>query len=591
MNKARWAWCVLVIGACGGRSGPPDFARDVAPILHQNCAACHHPGGVGPFSLLTYDQVKRRARVIAEVTRDHLMPPWPPDEGAETFLDARGLDEDEIALLAAWHAAGAPEGDPARTPAPPEFPDGWSFGAPDLILTMEEGFELAAEGADVFRHFVVPNTGGGDRWVRAFEFRPGNAPVVHHARIHIDNRRAGRARDADDPGPGFTSMLAGDGRDPDGHWLGWTPGKQPRMLPEDMAWKLPAGADLLFEFHLVPSGKREPLQASIGLWFTDQPPARIPVILRAGPRFIDLPAGAADVVIEDEYRLPVAVVAVSAYAHAHLLGKSAEAWAELPDGRALKLLNIPRWDFSWQDEYEYRKPIELPAGTRVKMRYCYDNSSGNPANPFDPPRRVHYGMFTVTEMGDFWLQVVPKHAQDRDALVSDFSRAELEKDISGGKRMLQVQPDDLNTLRTVASACGQLGRLEEEVDALRRIVALDPFDQSMRHLLAAHLMTLGFEQEALGHYASLIRIAPQSASAHNDYGVALQQAGQLREALDAFRMAVELDPRLWNARLNYGHALYQSGDPSAAAEQYRVAMELNPSDPAAQQMLQQIGGM
>lgn len=579
----------LVLAACGGHAGPPDFARDVAPLLHENCAVCHHDGGVGPFPLLTYEQAKRRARQIAEVTADHVMPPWPPDEGARTFLDARGLDEDEIAVLQDWHAAGAPEGDPARTPDPPEFPEGWVFGEPDLVLTMEDGYLLPPEGADVFRHFVVPTGLDSDRWVRAFEFRPGNAPIVHHARIHLDPRRVGRERDAAEPGPGFVEMLAGDARDPDGHWLGWTPGKQPRMLPADMAWKLPAGADLLFEFHLVPSGKPEPLRASIGLWFTDRAPKRVPFVLRVGPRFIDLPAGADDASVEDEYLLPVDVEAVSVYAHAHLLGKRAEGWAELPGGETKKLLTIPEWDFSWQDEYDYRQPIRLPAGTRLKMRYAFDNSSGNPENPHDPPRRVLYGMYTSSEMADFWLQVVPKNAEDRALLGRDFARVEAEKELAGGRRMLAIRPDDLDTLRVMASACRDLGRSAEELELLRRIVALVPQDRSMRHLLAAMLMDLGAVEEAVGHYAALAAFAPDSASVRNDYGIALARAGRAAEALAEFREAVRLDPGMWNARLNLGHALLDGGDQDGAEREYRAAMELQPSDGRAREMLRQMG--
>src|SRR5579863_4374654 len=89
------------------------FSHDVAPILYRNCAACHRPGGVAPFSLLTYQEAAKRAQLIAAVTAKHYMPPWLPEGPPEEprFQHERRLSADEIATLAHWAEGGAPAGD------------------------------------------------------------------------------------------------------------------------------------------------------------------------------------------------------------------------------------------------------------------------------------------------------------------------------------------------------------------------------------------------------------------------------------------------------------------------------------------------
>ena len=147
------------------------FSKDIAPIVFQRCATCHQPGGVAPFSLLTYADVKGRARLIATVVRSRQMPPWKPVGGHVEYANERRLTDAEIELFGEWVEAGKPQGDPAKLPPMPDYPDGWALGEPDLVLTMEEGYEVPADGPDVYRSFVFPLDLPEDKWVKAVELR------------------------------------------------------------------------------------------------------------------------------------------------------------------------------------------------------------------------------------------------------------------------------------------------------------------------------------------------------------------------------------------------------------------------------------
>jgi hypothetical protein len=373
---------------------PLTFNRDVAPIIFQNCTPCHRPGESGPFTLLSYDDVKQRAQQIVTTTEHRFMPPWKPDPEFRRFEGERWLDPDDIDTLREWVDGGAVEGDPRDRPTPPRFTDGWQLGKPDLVLTMREAFTVPAEGKDLFRNFVLPVPFNECKYVQAIEFRPGNAKVVHHARILLDETGELRQRDLDEPGPGFEGMDAPGAHFPDGHFLGWAAGKMPRRA--DVAWPLPARTDFIVQMHLKPTGRSESVKASIGLYFTNKAPAIHPVLLRFGSKTIDIQAGDSDYVVIDSYTLPVPAKALSIYPHAHYLAREMTVVAEMPDGGTERLLRISDWDFNWQDEYEYIEPVDLPKGARLVMRYVYDNSAINPRNPSSPPRRVLTGPTATT---------------------------------------------------------------------------------------------------------------------------------------------------------------------------------------------------
>ena len=404
--------------SAGAAAKAPTFTENIAPIIFQNCVSCHRPGEIGPFPLLTYQDVRKRARQIAEVTGTRFMPPWHAESGHVEFLNPRVLSEEQIATLRRWHEGGAPEGDPKKLPKLPMLPEGWQLGRPDLVLKMDRPFKLYAEGKDIYRNFVFPLNVPEDKWVRAVEFRPGARSIVHHALFYLVVSGAAREADEADPEPGYQDKgRAGRQFTPVG---GWAVGSNVRVLPDGLAYRYPKNADLVVQTHFHPTGKAEDELTTIGLYFTDKPKQSF-VGIQLPPAFgeisdIDIPAGETHYAVHDAITLPVDVEAFSIAGHAHYLAKVMTMKATLPDGHVQILVKIPDWDFAWQEQYTFKQRVKLPKGTRLDTELIYDNSATNPHNPTSPPVRVKWGPMSTDEMGSVTLHVVAVREAETAAL-------------------------------------------------------------------------------------------------------------------------------------------------------------------------------
>ncbi len=394
---------------------PPSYTRDIAPLLRAHCVECHQPDAAAPFPLLSYEDAARRARMLAWLAEDKAMPPWPPAEGFGHFRDERGLRDEEIARLVAWAGAGAPRGPAEEEPPALSLHDGWTLGEPDLVLEMEESFDVPADGPDIYRVFVLPTDFPEDRDVVAVEYRPGAPRVVHHALFFLDTSGAAERLDAADEGPGYTSF-GGPGFLPAGSLGGYAPGATAHRLPDGLARQLPAGARIAMQVHYHPSGKAESDRGSLGIHFADAPVEKHLRGLILGTRKIDIPAGEAEYVRELSLELPTEVELIGTTPHMHYLGREMKIWAELPDGGGeVPLVHVDDWDFRWQGQYLYAEPFRLPAGTVLHLRAVYDNSDSNPDNPSHPPQRVTWGEETTDEMciGFFQLTTEDEAAYQR----------------------------------------------------------------------------------------------------------------------------------------------------------------------------------
>ncbi|NIP46524.1 MAG: tetratricopeptide repeat protein, partial [Gammaproteobacteria bacterium] len=532
--------------------------------VYRNCVVCHRPGESAPFSLLSYAEAKKRAGLIAAVTASRYMPPWLPAGGGASFLGERGLSEEEIARIRAWVEQGAVEGDAADLPPPPRFTEGWQLGEPDMVVTMDTPFTVPADGVDVFRNFVLPIPVSTPRWVAAVELRPGNPRVVHHAVMQVDPSRSSRRRDEEDAAPGFSGMDMAGSEPPGGQLIGWTPGKIP-VVDERLAWRLEPGSDLVLQLHMVPTGKPESVAPRVGLHFADSPPPEEAFSLLMRNDNIDIPAGDSHYVIEDSLTLPTAVRAVGIYPHAHYLGKSIEARARLPDGSTRTLIDIPKWDFNWQDDYRFAEPLVLPAGTTISMRFVYDNSSGNALNPHDPPERVRFGNRSSDEMATLTIQVLAERERDQPLLREALMRGRLEKN-----------PDNWFAHNALGSALRAQGRLDEALSHIDAAIRLHPRHPQLRYNLGNALLDGGRVAEAITSYQQALTIEPDHPKAHNNLAVAFQQSGQLERAVHHYRQQLTVTPFDVRAHANLGTALYDQGNLQAADAAFTRALELDP---------------
>jgi tetratricopeptide (TPR) repeat protein len=536
---------------------PVTYSRDIAPILYEHCVSCHRPandvaptvaraGAVddpicvagAPFSVLDYESTKKRADAIVRAVANRVMPPWLPDGGQGEFAHERRLSDKEIALIQQWVSQGAPEGNAADRPAPPPAVGGWQLGKPDLVLTLAEPFVLHSGQGDVFRTFVLPTGLTTTRYIRGVELRADNPRVLHHANLAVDPGRVARALDRADHGPGFAVMSDEDAIQ---NVYGWSPGKVPVLEPPDTAWALEEGADLVVQLHMVAGRTDEQVRPSIGLFFSDRPPTRAPIVVKLESKTIDIPAGDTNYVIEDSYVLPADVDLVSVYPHAHYLAREMRGTAVRPDGTSQSLLRIRQWDVRWQDQYRYRMPVFLPKGTKLSMRFTYDNSAGNPGNRQRPPQRVRWGPLSTDEMGALWLEVIPRRTGDATLLTTDyFTRAQA-----------------------------------QELRSAEAQVRSSPRDPSMRNRLATTYLKLGRATDAQRELEEALRLRPDDAEAHSNLGSALQAQGQLAAAIPHLREAVRLKPADDRMHFNLGNGLYAAGDIADAGKEFERAIAIN----------------
>ena len=521
------------------------FSRDIAPIVFDACVSCHRAGGPGPFPLTTYDEVRRRATQIAQVTRNRFMPPWKVEPGVSHFVGQRLLSDAEIGKIDQWAKNGTPEGEPKALPVLPKFAEGWLLGKPDLIVKPEAAFSLPALQTDAFRIFAIRLPVTKRTYVTGIEFHPGNARAVHHANIRIDRTSSTRRLDDADPLPGYDGLMPRTAEYPDGHFLGWTPGQIAPLVQPELAWTLEPGSDLVVQLHMQPTGAVEDVLPEIGLYFSDRTPEKTPTILRLGSQGIDIPAGESHYVISDSYVLPVDVQLLAIQPHAHYRAKEIRGIATLPDGTSRLVMHIKDWDFRWQHVYREEIPIPLPKGTRLSMEYTYDNSALNVRNPESPPARVFWGQRSRDEMGDLWFQLLAKNETDRERINSEISAKMTGEDTVGYETMLKSTPDD--------------AELHDDAALL--------------------YMGLGFADKAVRHFQASAALKPESAAAHFNLGTAMAQAGRLDDSITEFREALSRRPDYALAHGNLGRMLLVKGDVPEAFRHFQEAVRLDPNNP------------
>ena len=196
----------------------PTFNRDIAPILYANCTTCHRPGEIAPMSLLSYEDARPWAKAMRDEVGAGVMPPWHADPKVGHFKNERRLTDEQRDLIVRWANGGAPRGNPNDLPPAPKYTDGWTIGEPDLVLAMPVEYRVPADGFVEYEYIEIPTNLTEDRWVQAFEVRPGNREVVHHviayARPPAPERRPAAFRAAE--GMAVPAGQTGGPKEPEG---------------------------------------------------------------------------------------------------------------------------------------------------------------------------------------------------------------------------------------------------------------------------------------------------------------------------------------------------------------------------------------
>jgi mono/diheme cytochrome c family protein len=437
------------------------FTRDVARIFYENCAECHRPNDIAPFSVLTYKDVRPWARSIREKVITREMPPWYADPRYGHFKNEARLSKKDIDTIVAWADQGAKEGDPKDLPVLPGYIEGWRIGKPDQVFSMTEEYTIKPDDPDNYVYFVVPTEFKEDRWVQAAEIRPGNKKLVHHVIAHIltpqaiaGSRRSGAQADrqaeneqsifykegglarvkldapvvddganAPNGGAAFKRRAGEEGSDLFSILLtSYAPGKDPDVFAPGTAKRIPAGSRIVLQMHYSrfrgALGKPERDRTSVGLIFAKEPPPNRVVTLTIPNHFFKIPAGADDHEVTAAYTFDQDVKLVDYMPHMHLRGKQMKYEVIYPGGKRETLLWVPKFNFNWQTLYRLKDPIMIPKGSRMIITAHFDNSSKNKYNP-DPGKPVRWGDPTYDEMMIGWMDYAVPNPGKPDAAAKE----------------------------------------------------------------------------------------------------------------------------------------------------------------------------
>ncbi len=386
----------------GSQSFAQTWSDGVAQLMYDKCTKCHHQGGIAPFSLMTYSDASPMAAAIYDAVAQDQMPPWPPDNNYQQYVHNRALNSTEKTSLMNWCMNGTPEGIAANTPPPPVYSSAAILGNGDLTVQMPSYMSKATSTNDDYACFAVPSGLIQNRTIKSIEIIPANREIVHHALIYIDPT-----------GAEVTDSIGGNCASPSNSntklIAGYTPGSTPMILPSVSPLKLgidisagsqvyfamhyPAGSYGQFDstkviFHFYPTGTTGVRQVMadpiIQNWSFSLPANQITNVTG------QYPAGSGG--------LPANISVLSVFPHMHLLGEHIKSYALKTNGDTLKFIDIPHWDFHWQDFYFFKNIQVAPMGSKIKGEGTYNNTALNPHNPNNPPVSVYAGLNTSDEM-------------------------------------------------------------------------------------------------------------------------------------------------------------------------------------------------
>lgn len=522
-----------------------ETSLNACSIIINKCSTCHMKGGSAPFTLTTYEEIKKRGRAIAEVTSSRYMPPWLPRESARSIVGDRSLTKSEIQIISEWVESGMTEPEPGvglliSTNRLVE----WELGPPDLVLEMNSTYELPAESADVYRHFVVASGVKVDRYVRGFDFKPGNNSIVHHAFIKIDKTNSSRRLDEAGGGVGFDGMDSENNAVmPGGHFTSWQQGREPKLTEEGVSWLLPANSDVVFQLHLKSTGKKEQIKSKIGLYFTDKKPTKYFRKINLSRRDFRIPANEKAYGLKESFTLAEPAHLRAVMPHAHYLGKAIDAKIVYPDGRVENVLHIPNWDPAWQSEYVFKEPIPLPRGAALIGEISYDNSVDNVKNPNSQLREVSYGPQIQDEMFEVSFQLFTDQQTQLDKISSHIDEYNKGVLLNATKFQLEQEPNNADEWCFLGQVYLSTQEFAKAYASFKKSIALDPNNADAYYYLGLYYRVKKDLPRAEYNFIKTIKIDQDNAKAHGNLGLIYFEKKRYNKSKSHFQRALKINPQ------------------------------------------------
>lgn len=423
MKKFLPALFILTITVKWSFAQTTDWSSKVANIIYNNCSSCHHEGGIGPFTLMSYDDAVTNALSMQSAVNARQMPPWPPDPSYTHFVHEKVLSEEDIAAINDWIDGGMLSGDLATAPAPPVF------NGASLMTNIEQTVHLPTytvqQATDEYRTFVIHSGNTQSKYLNSLEFIPGNPAAVHHILLYQDTSDISYQKDLADPAPGYASNGTTTASPYAVMIGGWAPGGGVSKLPDNMGFDVPANADYVVEIHYAPGSLGLTDSTKINMKFSTAPDIRpvyvFPLLYHFPPSLMNwpltIPANQVKTFNEKSGTFPDNYSLLSVAPHMHLIGKSFKVFMVKSPGDTTSLIYIPNWNFHWQEGYTFQKLIKFPAGAQIYGQATYDNTLNNPFNPSNPPVTVHLGESTLDEMMVCFFSFLDFKAGDEEVVL------------------------------------------------------------------------------------------------------------------------------------------------------------------------------
>ena len=390
------------------------FYKDIYPVISKNCIKCHNKkDGVGPFPLETYDDVIKNIKLIKYVTEKGIMPPWKADTSFMHFKNERVLSNTEVSKINSWISNGCIKGKKQNNNTFNNLTEkNKDIDLSEKVVTvkMRKSYNIPTNNKDNFSFFIEPLNLKEDEYLKSIEIIPGNRKLVHHCRIDLDTTVFISSFMKE----GNVSLSALESQLPTLHFVGdYVPGISKYEYPKSVGMYIPKNVNVLFNMHYSPNIAKNTDKTSVRFTFYPKNKALREVFhfsIGITPRYA----------LENNFHISkdsflyityksepseFDVSLISIQPHMHMFGKSIKIFCTTPNQDTIKLINIPQWDFNWQENYYFNHLIYIPKNSIYHINAVYDNTSANSNNPYIPPKSINFGeMTSESEMMEFYLQ-------------------------------------------------------------------------------------------------------------------------------------------------------------------------------------------